>query len=242
MKIILNCVMICVVLLSTKLHAQSVPKGLEVMEIIKIGEAYRNASDLSFNINITYSDSATPTLITEQIAGTYKIHSGKYWGMMDSIEFIQGGQFNLAIYHSDSVIVITDRQEYTAVLQLPLMDSLFREANIEDMSVKDIDDSTRMLHILFNPQSPYHSYQLKYDIATNHIKQVKYYLTEMALETPGASGVACVAMNFSNYSENVISDSEFKESKYVYRFADEIKLQPAFEGFRLMMNTKKEGD
>jgi hypothetical protein len=239
MKSVLKYVFVCLVLSSTNTNAQSVPKGLEVMEIIKIGEAYRNASDLSFDINITYADSATQTSITEQIAGRYKIHAGKYWGIIDSMEFIQGAQFNLAVYHSDSVIVITDRQEYSSVLQLPLMDSLFREANIADMSVKDIDDSTRLLLIMFNEQSPYHSYQLKYDVATNRIKQVKYYLTEMASDVAGASGVVCVAMNFSNYSENIIGDDEFKESKYVYRYADEIKLQPPYEGFRLMVNTQK---
>ena len=239
MKETFKCVFICIVLFANNVNAQSVPKGLEIMEIVKIGEAYRTASDLSFDMNITYADSATPTSITEQIAGSYKIHAGKYRGMIDSVEFLQGSEFNMAVYHSDSVIVITDRQEYTSVLQLPLMDSLFREANVADMSVKDVDDSTRLLSILFKSQSPYHSYELKYDIATNHIKQVKYYLAEMASDTQGASGVVCIAMNFSNYSENVIDDDEFKESKYVFHFGDEIKLQPPYEGFRLMINTEK---
>lgn len=239
MKVVLKSVFICIVLFSNSVNAQSVPKGLEIMEIIKIGEAYRTASDLSFDMNITYADSATPKSITEQIAGNYKIHRGKYRGIIDGVEFLQGSQFNMAVYHSDSVIVITDRQEYTSVLQLPLMDSLFREANIADMSVKDVDDSTRLLLILFKSQSPYHSYELKYDIATNHIKYVKYYLTEIAPDTPGASGVVCITMNFSNYSEDVIDDDEFKESKYVFHLGDEIKLQPPFESFRLMINAEK---
>ncbi len=239
MKIVFRCVLVLLIFFSANVHAQNMPKGLEVMEIIKIAEAYRNASDLSFDVNISYADSATQTSITEQIAGSYKIHAGKYWGMIDSVEFLQGSSFNMAVYHSDSIILISDRQEYTSVLQLPLMDSLFREANIADMSVNDLNDSTRSLLIVFNAQSPYHSYGLKYDIATNRIKQVKYYLTEMTSDTPGASGVVCVTMDFSNYSENLISDDEFNESKFVYRFADEIKLQPAYEGFRLIINTQK---
>src|SRR5689334_9120434 len=112
MKVVLKSVFICIVLFSNSVNAQSVPKGLEIMEIIKIGEAYRTASDLSFDMNITYADSATPKSITEQIAGNYKIHGGKYRGIIDGVEFLQGSQFNMAVYHSDSVIVITDRQEY----------------------------------------------------------------------------------------------------------------------------------
>jgi len=236
----LKCVLILLALSSANVHAQDVPKGLEVMEIIKVAEAYRIAPDLSFDLNIAYADSANPASVIEQVTGSYKIHEGKYWGIIDSVEFLQGSQFNMAVYHADSVIVITDRQEYTSVLQLPLMDSLFRAANITDISVSNLNDSTRSLRILFNGQSPYHSYELEYNIATYRMRQVKYYLAEMAADTPGSSGVVCVTMRFSNYSENMISDDTFKESQFVYRFADEIKLQPSYEGFRLMINTRTE--
>lgn len=240
MNKVIKCVLILLVLISTKAQAQDIPKGLEVMEIIKVADAYRAAPNLSFDMNITYADSVTPASITEQVAGSYKIHEGKYWGILDSVEFLQGGQFNMTVYHSDSIILVSDRQEYTSVLQLPLMDSLFREINIQDMSVSSLNDSTRLLRILFNSESPYHSYEMEYDMATYRIHHVKYYLTEMAGDTLATSGVVCITMNFSNYSESLISDDDFKESKFIYRFADEIKLQPAYEGFRLMINTKKD--
>jgi len=240
MKAFTKCVLTVLIFSTTKIYAQDVPKGLELMEIVKVAEAYRTAPDLSFDINFTYADSTTPTAITEQVAGSYKIHDGKYWGIIDSIEFLQGVQYNMAVYHQDSVIVITNRQEYTSVLQLPLMDSLFREANISDISVINLNDSTRALRILFNGQSPYHSYELEYDMSTYRIRQVKYYLADMAADKPGTSGVVCVTMYFTNYSEKLISDDEFRESKFVFRFADEVKLQPAYADFRLMMNYEKE--
>lgn len=240
MKMYFKCVLLIWMVSFSKAQAQSVPNGLELMEIIKVNEAYRTAADLSFDINITYADSATPTSITERVIGSYKIHGGKYWGLIDNVEFLQGNQFNMAIYHNDSVIVITDRQEYTSVLQLPLMDSLFREANIADMSVSDVNDTARSLRILFKGHSPFHSYEMKYNNVTYRITQVKYYLTETEMDATRANTVVCVSMNFSNYSEKLVSDDEFKESKFVYRFNDGIKLQPAYAGFRLMINTRKE--
>jgi hypothetical protein len=239
MKAVIKCVLVLLAFSTSELYAQDIPKGLEQMEIIKVAEAYRTATNLSFDVNFTYADSATPASVTEQMAGAYKIRQGKYWGIIDSVEFLQGSQYNMAVYHHDSVIVISGRQEYTSVLQLPLMDSLFREANIADMSVRNLNDSTRSLRILFNRQSPYHSYEMEYDMITYRIRRVKYYLTEMAPDTPGASGVVCVTIQFSNYSENMLSDDAFSESKFVYRFADEVKLQPAYRDFRLMMNVEK---
>lgn len=226
-------------LLSLRGFSQEVPKGAELAEFIKISEAYRQLPDLSFNMAFTYADSAQPNTILEQLQGSYKIHNGKYWGMLDSIEYLQGSVYNLAIYHRDSIITVNDRQEYAGVLQIPMMDSLFREANVTSMQVTRLNDSTRSLVALFSPQSQYRRYEIQYDLKTFLIRKVKYYLPDPEhSDTPGSSGVICVSINFSNYSAQLISEDYFNESKFIYRQTDQVVPAPSFAGFRVVMTGK----
>jgi hypothetical protein len=69
---------------------------------------------------------------------------------------------------------------------------------------------------------------------------VKYFLLDTSGEAAASSGVVCVAMLFANYSFNVIPDDFFKESRFIYRFANEIKQQPTYAGFRLIMNISQQ--
>jgi hypothetical protein len=242
MKHSIKFLLIASMLFSFKGFSQEVPKGLELLEIMKVSETYRQAPDVSFDMSFTYTDSITPNTILEQLQGSYKIHNGKYWGMIDSIEYLQGNQYNLAIYHKDSMITVNNRQEQTTVLQIPVMDSLFREANVANMQVTRLNDSTRSLKIVFNPESPYRSYEMQYDLNNFLIRKVKYYLqdNDMGADNPGSSGVICITISFSNYSDTVVSEEYFNESKFVYRQGSELQLRPAYSGFRLINTTNNQ--
>ncbi len=225
-------------LFSLKGFSQEVPKGFELMEIVKISETYRLASDISFDMSITYADSTQPNTILEQLQGQNKIHNGKYWGTLDSIEYLQGSMYNLAVYRSDSMITVSNRQEYSKVLQIPLMDSLFRDANIADIQVTRVNDSTRSLKIIFNPESVYHSYGIQYDLNSFLIRNVKYYLTgaDRSGDVSSSSGVDCVNIIFSNYSDEVVDEEYFNEGKFIYNQGGQLLPQSAFAGFKVMIS------
>lgn len=224
-------------LFSLKSFSQDVPKGFELMEIVKIAETYRLAPDLSFDMQFTYSDSVQPNTILEQLQGSYKIHDGKYWASIDSNEFIQGNQYSLGIFYNDSIIAVNNRQDYSNVMQIPMMDSLFREAHVAQMEVTKLNDSTRSLKIEFNSDGPYRGYEIQYDLNSFLIRKVKYYMSEAVGEdNPGSSGVVCITIGFSNYSGQVIDEDYFNETKFIYRQGDQFLTQPAFAGFRLMVS------
>lgn len=222
-------------LFSMKGISQEIPKGFEITEIVKMAEAYRQVPNISFDIYFTYADSAHDDVVLEELKGSYKIHNGNYWGMLDSIEYLQGNQYNLAIFHKDSTITINNRQEYTAVFQIPLLDSVFRESSVSGMQVVRINDSTRSLKILFKPEAYYRSYEIQYDLNTFLIRKVKYYLKDSESgDDPNSSGIVCVAFTFSNYSTESVGEAYFDESKFIRRYGDQIIAQPAFEGFKLI--------
>src|SRR5215207_676613 len=192
-------------LFSSYSFSQEVRKGFELMELFKIAETYRLASDLSFNMQYTYADSAQPNTILEKLDGAYRIHNGKYQALIDSVEYVQGGLYNLAVSYKDSIIAVGGREEYTSAMQIPMMDSLFRDAYVADMSVTKLNDSTRIFRIQFQPEGPYCGYEMQYDPNTFLIRKVTYYMPEAQEgEQPISSGVVRIDVSFSRYSFDLI--------------------------------------
>jgi len=215
-------------------NAQDIPKGFELMELMKVMETYKAYPDLSFSINYTYADSAHIDSTIEQVNGSYKIHNGKYWSSIDSVEFLQGNQYNLAVYHKDSTILVNKRQEYASVVQIPIMDSLFREANVSCIDVVNICDTTRSLIVKFKPGLYHHRYEIQYDRNTNLIRKVLYYFSD--LDNSCASGVICVKAVFSDYCFTTINEQYFDESKFLTKQSGQLVPNSGYAGFDVRIN------
>lgn len=208
---------------------------MELLEIVKISETYTLSPELSFNMHYTYTDSAKPDAILEEMDGKYKIHKGKSWSMIDNVEFFQGDQFSVAVYYNDSIIMLNRREEYSDIMQIPMMDSLFRKAHVADMQVTSINDSTRSIRIRFNQQSAYRGYEMQYDLNNFLIRKVKYYIPVTGdPENSISSGVECITISFSNYSDQVVSEDYFNEGRFFFSRGDRFFTQPAFAGFQLI--------
>ena len=234
-----------------KMQAQGVIKGFESGEIITIAEAYRQVPDLSFNVDFTYADSAYADSIIEEIPGSYKIHNGHYWTMIDSTEILQGGSYNIAVLHYDSIITVSNIPRYTNVLRLPFLDSLFLAANVDSMNVTDLTDSSRELRMDFDSLSPYRSFLMYYNRNSYLLDSILYFTRSPNLYSdplnPGCdpfigcpdttTTAAIIKIVFSNYSYQVVDDSYFQESKFIYTVSDKVYLKPDYANFQLMVNT-----
>lgn len=233
-----------------KMKAQGVIKGFESGEIINISEAYRRVPDLSFNVDFTYADSAYADSIVEEIPGSYKIHDGHSWTMIDSTEIVQGGSYNVAVFHYDSVIAVSNIPRYTNVLRLPFLDSLFLAANVDSMNVTDLNDSSRELRMNFDSLSTYRSFLIYYSRNSYLLDSILYFTRSPNLYVdpmdPGCSPDGCpdtttraaiIKIVFSNYSYQIVDDSYFQESKFIYTVGDKIYLKPDYVNFQLMVNT-----
>lgn len=220
-------------------EAQPLIKGFEFAEIVNISQAYSQASSLSFDMQINYADSATQDSIIEQIPASYKIQNGMYWAMVDSTEMIQATGYNVSVLHRDSVIIVSNPQKSTGMMQLPIMDSLFRAQNVDSMNVTQINDSTRSLRLYFNPSSYYSGYIFNYDLNTYLIHSITYFIKTPAYDDGSGSGVSMVQVLFSNYSTKPIDDSYFQQSKFIYNQGGKFITVPPYTKFQLMVNVSK---
>ena len=222
----------------TKAGAQQQVKGFELTEIVKLAEAYRNAPNLSFDLSYTYADSANPTTILEQMSGSTKISGGKYWSKLDSVEFVQGGRYRLAVYHEDSTVVAADRAAYDDFLRLPFLDSAFRQANVDSMKVTTVSGPLWRLQIYFNPSSGFSKFVLEYDKNTYRTTKIEYYVKNSPVDNTGtAIGTAVITLTVSNYSLLPVDPLIFNEEKYIYKSNGVLVMKPTYAHFTLVNNT-----
>lgn len=233
------------------IKGQGVIKGFEAGEIINIAEVYRQAPNLSFDVDFTYADSATSDSIIDELTGSCKISNGRYYTIIDSTELVQGPKYNIAVFYYDSVIAISTPHQYSNLLQLPFLDSMFRKANIDSMTVLQLNDTTRRLRMYFNTTSKFSSYMVDYDQNSYVMDSVTYRTKGPYYGSGGPGGpggdpdqlfvpatVASVfTIKFSNYSKQVIDGSYFMENKYIYTQNGQFFVQPQYSGFQLMVNT-----
>ncbi len=212
-------ILCCLMLLG---KAQTIIPGTEIMEMVQLAESYRYAKDLSFNVDISYTDSLDTDTTIEQMNACYKLHSGYYYTYIDSTEIVQGPRYSLRISHTDSIISIRDRQAYPDVMNMPVTDTLYWKTFTQNMAVTNINDSVRMLKIYFKPGALYSSYEVRYDFKKYRMQQAKAY---MPADLPGTdpdlfpSGKALITFTFSGYDTSPLNAGWFNEDKYI-RFQD----------------------
>lgn len=226
-------------LLTFKIRAQQVASGSEMLEVLRAAAVYRSVPNLSFDLQYTFADSAQPSVVLEQLNGSAKLSSGKYWCMLDSIEFLQGYQYHLAVYRQDSTIVISSGNDYSGMVQLPPMDSLFIVNNVTNMNVATYDDSTKLLTVQFRPDAAYSQCKLYYDSYKYLIRKVQYNLKGVPIDSAAGmtSGVALVTLTVSNYSEQVIDPQLFQEDKFIYKLNGQFYMKPEYANYKLLVNT-----
>ena len=222
--------------------AQVITKGMEILELARISDYYTNADNLSMDMLFTYSDSANVTAIVDQINGKYKIQYGRFWSMLDSIETITGNQYNVSIYHKDSIITIYENKGKPDIMSAPFMDSLYYEAFIDSISINALNSSQNIVRVFFKPNAQYRSYELVYHKDSLYIDRFAYYVTDLDSLSDITSGVIKVGVQFYNYSTAVIDSNYFNESKFVYRSNNQFYTRPLYSGFQIILANRTEND
>lgn len=212
-------------------RAQTVQLGQQLQEIIKINEVYSGLPNLSFNVNFQYRDTLSQPLPDEQLSGQYKITQGRFWAMIDSTELIQGFNYFITVYHGDSAMTVAKPTSISgSVLQLPFLDSLYRQNYVDSMAVIATNDSIRKLTIYFAP-SLGTTYQLFYKSTTYFVDSIKY-----SFPNTDTVGTSYVTAKYTGYSTAVIDEQYFLESKFITRDGTSFYLKPNYSSYDLMIN------
>jgi hypothetical protein len=190
-----------------------------LLECMNINKAYLSSSYLSFDIKYKYAFEATPATIEDSSMGEFKLHGYKYWGLLDSVEFMQNDSFLVALYHPEKVLSLA-RPAYHYSFNLPLAqwDSLFLKTDRFTYGV-GVESGWKKITVDYNAGLPYKKFEMWYDSSTYRISRIRYVISEYAthenfyeLPDPGDYGI--VDILFSGYQTGLFDDSVFDASHY----------------------------
>jgi hypothetical protein len=237
--IAITALLICTLLCSATVSAQVVPAGTEIRELIRISDRYKFSERLKFDVQYEFADSASPNQILEQLNGTYTIHNGKFHGMIDSTEYVQGAKYSMVIFHEDRIIAVNNRQEYPDIMKAPLMDTLFRSAQIDFSEVTAVNDTTRKIFFRFKSNSFYSSFSIEYDKRNYITRKAQYYVKTPASDDPGASGISLITARFTNYRQETIQESEFDEFKFIQLSNGQLVPKAPYTSYQVMSGAQQ---
>jgi len=222
----------------TAAYSQSPVHSIETRDFYLMGETYRHAKNLRFDIKYEYGDSASATVL-ESLNATYKFRDGRMHAVIDSMEYIVGDKYCLAIYHEDGFISVTPKPAAPDVFKLPLTDSMFLRSQVNSIASSQLNDSTKRITLNFLPQSMYSGYTVEFDTRKYIVRNVQLFIKQaVSVDNPG-SGVTRVVMKFSNYSSGIIQDSEFDEYRYIEYRNGSIQVKPEYSSYQLLFNADK---
>ncbi len=226
-------------LCSAKLHAQN-PVLLECMNINK---AFQAASYLSFNVKYTYAADSTPTIITDSSLALYKMHGYKYWGSMDSVEFMQNDSFQIAAYKPEHVLTLgLPSYNYERSLPMAQWDSFFVK-NDFTYSI-GVDGGYKKITADYDVElSPVKKIEMWYDSVTYRVNRVKYKIDQAASdETLREQGIflgviMVVDMVFSNYQTGQFTNSVFNSGNYFYKSGSSYVPVSPYTGYEVFITS-----
>ncbi len=214
-------------------YGQTIIPGTELQEMAKISDLYASIPNLGFDMRFTFSDTLTINTIVDSSSANCKISHGRSFMSNSEMEMLQGIEYNVYVDKEDSIIMAGPTIVHKNVFQLPLMDSLFREAHVSQMHIDELNDSVWILNAFFHPGSLYLKYEMTYDPQTGLVKKVEYFSrNEMGDHDIPADHIVSVKIFITNYSDTPPDPVLFNENRYVYKLNGSLYLQPAWQQFQ----------
>lgn len=147
-----------------------------IMEMSKIGQAYQSTDLLSYDVAYDFADSAAPAILLENKTGKYGLYDNLFWGTIDSTtEYVQGQQYYVVVDHDTKAIYVYDKLDYSRVINVPLIDSLFNEVALKDLILTRPGGIYKKLTITYNPGVQYKQVEMVYDSTTYLLTSIAYY-------------------------------------------------------------------
>jgi hypothetical protein len=191
-----------------------------LLECMNINKAYLDTAYLSFNIKYKYAYEATPTVFQDSSLAAFKLNGYKYWGKIDSVEFMQNDSFMVSLFKEDQILSLgLPGYSFNKSLPLGQWDSLFFQ-NDRFSFTTGVDAGLKKITVDYDANLPYKKFEMWYDSVSYRISRIKYLVSEFASEPdfyslPGPGSYGVVDMSFTNYQVGAFGDEVFLASTYI---------------------------
>lgn len=225
----------------------SVPLAAQLdisLESAKMQAAYRNPGSISFDVRYRYAMESNPSIVVDSGLGTFKLSGSYYWGMIDSIEFMQNDRYLVSLYKPDKIMSISNPSNiYPNIVGFSSFDSLFGKDNyITSLNVSGI---FKTITLNFTDSlAMYKNYSVTYDSVTNLVKQIKYLIREEQDEfsdnvnrqgTKSAGSYMIVKADYFNYQKIAFEQTFFDASNYFLLREKVFSPQPIYGDYEVFV-------
>ncbi|MES2780364.1 MAG: hypothetical protein V4651_10755 [Bacteroidota bacterium] len=215
-------------------------------ELSALQSAYKNAPSLSFNIQYTYADESSPGIVLDSSLGKFRISRNRYWGYIDSTEFMQNDSVSVVVYKPGKLIhVNTPSDIYPQVTGFASLEMILGKTGYS--SSLEYSGRQKVIAItIHESESPYKNFRLFYDSVSHYLTQMMYTVKDEYVSgenNENTSGTyrkyIIVKAEYSDYNTSAFSESTFATGNYFIHTNGKQEPVPPFEGFEVFLSSPK---
>lgn len=208
-----------------------------VTEIQKIQKAYSVPGYISFTVKYLYARETAPSKTLDSLSFYYKMKGKNFHCKTDKIEFLQNDSVNLAIYHNEKTIILSNPSSNIEQGRLSIdnWDSAFIAANIDTVYFSE-KNSTKTLHFHFTPESIYSKYSIAYNRNTYRPTKITYIekATQQFEDGQSKPNGIQITMLFSSFSKAVFNESLFNEQQFISKQTSQWSASSKYSGYTIV--------
>ena len=240
MKILKCLPAIIIALLVSPVCAQQFAQA--VTELQKIQNAYSDSGYTSFTVKYQYAREAAPSKILDTLSFFYKMKDKKYYCKTDMIEFMQNDSINVAVYHNEKTLILSNPSVSTEKGRLAIdnWDSAFIAANIDSVYVTE-NKNIKTIRFHFTPESRYSRCSIAYNSKNFQPLKISYIekATQHYEEGQTKPNGIIITMQFSAFNKSAFSESVFSENKFVKNQNEKWALTSGYQKYNIVNNVYK---
>ncbi len=216
--------------------------SLAITELQKIQNSISGNGYAGFTIKYQYAEEQKPGKILDTLLFTYKMKNGQYHCKVAQIEFLQNDSVNLAVYHKEKTIILSNPSTSTAKgsISISEWDSSFLASNVDSIAVSE-SNNTKTIAFYFSPESKYSSYNITYNSNNYNPKKISYVerATRVYEEGQTTPNGLIITMIFSNISRGAFDTSVFDEQIFIQNINNQWQPAGAYAAYELVNNRYK---
>lgn len=225
-------------------NAQAQDERIE-QEFKKIRAAYEQLEQLSYNIQYLYAKESVPGVYIDTVNGSYKLNGKRYWGMLDSVQYIQNDSFFIALYPEEKVVLLNSA--VPAWMQTNMQwDSLWKQQK-EKLKVS-LEETGGQIRIEMNylQDSAYKKIELWYNSKSKLMEKMVYVMRQPEgmeedmndeEETVAKNEFVTIEVRFTNYSTAPFDKSVLDLQQYIQKKEKEYRPSDRYGDYTVLVGS-----
>ncbi|NIG52802.1 hypothetical protein [Chitinophaga sp. Cy-1792] len=216
--------------------AQTIDRTVALQYLSRLQAPYEGKA-LAFDIAYKYSNESKPGVTLDSLKGRLEVQGNKYRYLIDSTIMLSNDQYNIMVFKTDQLIVLSKPKESPVDLTV-VWNMLLDSASIQSYAMVPGKKDTTMI-VTFLPDQHYKKMTIHVDNKSRYITAVEYVVqTSMLMDEgqdpgKGYDPYARISIAFSNYLPLSPDPERFSESAFVIKEGSEFKPSSAYKNFKI---------